>query len=106
MRSESDIVIRCDLCGARTLAEVPAASTGRMQTQFQFIHFVEIAKKTKTLVWSCRNNKNDEQLGEVRWYTPWRKYCYFPTVVAAYSAGCLSDIHSFIEALQKERITP
>lgn len=70
-----------------------------MKTRFEYIHFVKTADKPKTSVWSCRNSRSDDELGEVRWYGSWRRYCYFPTVQAVYSQGCLNDIAEFIAGL-------
>ena len=64
---------------------------------FKYISFKKIEDKAKTSVWSCRNNKSGSELGVVKWYGPWRQYCYFPTVQAVYSAGCLEDIKVFIK---------
>lgn len=72
-----------------------------MITRYQYIHFVKIAQRPKTAVWSCRNNISQEELGQVRWYPAWRQYCYFPTAQAVYSAGCLADIKEFIEQAGK-----
>lgn len=76
-----------------------------MKQRYQFIHFEEVhdsvARVTK--VYSCRNNRSGDELGEIRWYGAWRQYCYFPTVQAVYSAGCLRDIDSFVTALMDER---
>ncbi|KKM63866.1 hypothetical protein LCGC14_1507120, partial [marine sediment metagenome] len=47
-----------------------------IEHQFEYIHFVETGRKTKTVVWSCRNNRSNEELGEVRWHSAWRQYCY------------------------------
>jgi len=60
------------------------------------LSFTHIEDKPKTKIWSCRNNKSREQLGVIKWYGPWRSYCFFPTTPAIYSAGCLSDIADFI----------
>lgn len=73
------------------------------EKRYRFIHFVEIERKAKTSVFSCRNNRSGEELGQVRWYPAWRRYCYFPTVQAIYSAGCLADIQHFMEAVEKAR---
>jgi hypothetical protein len=74
-----------------------------MKTEYEFIHFVKIADKTRTSVWSCQNNKTDDELGKIEWYPGWRQYCYFPTVQAVYSIGCLVNIAEFISQLMKER---
>ena len=44
-----------------------------------------------------------DELGIVKWYGPWRRYCYFPHGIEIYSAGCLADIQDFINQLMKER---
>ena len=85
-----------------------------MRLQYEHIHFVKIADKPKTSVWSCRNNRSGivigtrqtgaTELGIVRWYGPWRQYCYFATNgLAVYSESCLKDICSFLAELAKER---
>ena len=71
-----------------------------MKTRYQFINFVLVEQKPKTGVYSCRNNRSEAELGEIRWHGPWRQYCYFPTVQAVYSAGCLADIQEFMAALK------
>jgi hypothetical protein len=77
-----------------------------MKTQYRYIHFVKVADKPKTSVWSCRNNSNDDELGEVRWYPAWRQYCFFPTQPAVYSVGCLVDINDFITHLPNNAMQP
>lgn len=73
-----------------------------MDKRYEFIHFVEIDQKPKTKVFSCRNNKSCEELGVIKWYPSWRQYCFFPTVQAVYSAGCLRDIECFISELKPD----
>ena len=72
-----------------------------MKTKYKFIQFVWVEDKPKTSVWSCRNNRSNRELGEIRWYPMWRQYCYFPTVQAIYSVGCLEDINHFIGQLKE-----
>ena len=73
-----------------------------MKTEYQFINFKVIEEKPKTKVWSCINNKSQNELGIIKWYPGWRQYCYFPTVQAVYSKGCLSDIMDFIKQITKK----
>lgn len=72
-----------------------------MKTDYEFIHFVQVAQKPKTAVFDCLNNRSSDKLGEVKWYPAWRQYCYFPAVQAVYSAGCLRDIQEFLNNLRK-----
>lgn len=73
-----------------------------METKYTFVHFIKVDQKPKTSVWSCRNNRSNNELGEVKWHGPWRQYCYFPTVQAVYSAGCLRDIKDFVTGCSLE----
>ncbi|KKL76429.1 hypothetical protein LCGC14_2045000 [marine sediment metagenome] len=72
---------------------------------YEYVHFEKVEDKPKTSVWSCRNNNSEEELGVVKWYAPWRCYCYFPTVQAVYSPGCLVDINDFIASQMKARVS-
>jgi len=71
-----------------------------LKTQYQFINFVKIPSTGITSKWSCANNRSGDELGEIKWYGAWRQYCYFPTVCAVYSRGCLQDINDFIGQLR------
>jgi len=70
-----------------------------METKYQYIRVVKIADNPKTSVWSCCNKHSGDELGIIKWYGPWRQYCYFPTTQAVYSKGCLDDIGDFISRL-------
>lgn len=76
-----------------------------MISRFKYVSFFYVEEKPKTSVWSCRNNKSDEELGQVRWYAPWRQYCYFPTrqIETVYNPGCLEDICHFIQQRMDDR---
>ena len=68
--------------------------------KYKFISFIKIEDKPKTSVYRVINNKSKNELGIIKWYSGWRQYCYFPTVQAVYSAGCLEDINDFIKRLK------
>lgn len=75
-----------------------------MRTKYKFLLFEKADKQpTRTQVWECKNAKSGNVLGLVKWYGPWRQYCYFPVVQAVYSDGCLNDITHFIGQLKGER---
>ena len=65
---------------------------------YKYLAFQELIRVEghKTSVYSCRNKRSGEELGQIRWYGAWRQYCYFPTVQAVYSGGCLRDIAGFM----------
>jgi hypothetical protein len=70
-----------------------------MKTEYQHIHFIPVNRKGKTSVWHCHNNQSVELLGEIKWYAPWRQYCYFTIGQAVYSVSCHQDINDFIGQL-------
>jgi hypothetical protein len=72
-----------------------------MKTEYEFLKFVQLIGTGKTMKWSCQNKNSCAELGLVKWYGSWRQYCYFPTVRAVYSAGCLNDIAEFIKQLKQ-----
>ena len=72
--------------------------------EYQFLYFVERDSKPKTKVFEVRNKMFNTFLGEIKWYAPWRKYCYFsPQSEFVYDAGCLADIADFLNDLMAER---
>ncbi len=73
-----------------------------MKTNYKYIKFVKIEGNHKYSTWSCRNKKSNEALGVIEWYSPWKLYCYFPTMQAVYSGSCLEDIFDFIDGLKNE----
>lgn len=74
-----------------------------MQTKYDYLIFEKAAQQpAKTSAWDCKNAKSGTVLGTVKWHAPWHQYCYFPTVQAVYSAGCLKDITHFMGQLKNE----
>lgn len=53
------------------------------------------------------NADNGSYVGFIRWYTPWRKYGFFPPesgpAAAVFEEVCLRDIADFLEKLTAER---
>lgn len=69
-----------------------------MTKTYKFISMLEMPNEgRKTRKFNCVNNRSHTVLGEIKWHAQWRQYCYFPTVQAVYSKGCLNDIEEFIK---------
>ena len=62
-----------------------------------------VEKKAKTNVYDITNKKNGYYLGEVKWYGPWRQYCFFPENETLYERKCLKAIIRFIDTLMSDR---
>ena len=72
-----------------------------MKTQYQYIYFTKVEDKPKTSVWYCVGQNNNDLLGIVKWYRPWRQYCFFPEPNTVFNVGCHKDIDDFIGQLRK-----
>ena len=70
-----------------------------MKTTFKYITFIEMAPKPKTRVFSCNNIHSMLEVGQVKWFAPWRQYCFFPTKDTTFNTDCLKDIAEFISGL-------
>ena len=51
-------------------------------------------------------NKVAVVLGEIKWYSPWRQYCFLPghNTYFVFSKGCLDDVSNFIGRLKRGEI--
>jgi len=72
-------------------------------TDYKYLVFYEEPSLKKTKVFSVRNKLSYDILGYVKWYAPWRKYCFFCSLDLVFDAGCLADIQDFINRLMAER---
>lgn len=72
-----------------------------MKTKYKFIHFYRVMVLKKTEVWVCCNIRTGGKLGEVKWYSAWRQYCFFPKGKTVFNISCLEDIRHFIGQLKK-----
>ena len=51
-------------------------------------------------------NKHDFSfLGDIRWYSKWRKYAFYPRADTLFEHECLRDIAAFCEEQTKEKKT-
>jgi hypothetical protein len=54
-----------------------------------------------TKVWRVLNARPDNVLGVIRWYAPWRRYCFECNGI--FDVSCLREIADFIETQMKAR---
>lgn len=67
----------------------------------KWIKFAECPPNRKTKRWVVLT-LDGSPIGEVSWYGPWRKYCFFPGIDTVYEQVCLRDIADFCEAQSLE----
>ena len=70
---------------------------------YKFLTFTEMQPKAKTKVFAVKNKVFGDVLGHVKWYAPWRKYCFYVDSDLVFDADCLADIQDFIKTLMEER---
>lgn len=70
----------------------------------QYMDFVEINTSGKTKRYAIFSLSNRSQLGEIKWWGPWRQYCFFPADDTVFNSGCMEDIQAAIKLLMLERV--
>jgi len=81
-----------------------------MKTEYKHLYFIKQPqlKSRKTETWSITNIHTAEEIGEIKWYAPWRQYCSFISTMNVYnemvfSSGCHIDVADFIKQLMDAR---
>jgi len=69
----------------------------------KFLSLKEVPIKTKTKVFMVFNKTSNDLLGYVKWYAPWRQYCFLVKGDLVFNSECLTDITTFIKDLMAER---
>lgn len=79
----------------------------KLQLKYKHICFEDISHllvhRHKTHTFECLTNNDGIILGLIKWYSPWRQYCFFPWKDTLYAKSCLDDISHFINQLMEAR---
>ena len=68
----------------------------------KYIEFYSVMlPNRKTPIVAVYNKISKEVIGEIRWYPPWRQFCFFPEDETVYHDGCLIKINECIAYLKK-----
>ena len=65
-----------------------------------YIHFEQAKSEGKTNIYDCINN-NGVQVGQIKWFGAWRKYCFY-SINGIYDNNCLLEIITFLDNINKE----
>lgn len=72
--------------------------TGEVQLgDFMEAFRIRAEETGRTKRWDIRNKRSGGRLGRVKWYGPWRQYCFFPAGECVFNAGCLDEIYQFLK---------
>ena len=69
----------------------------------KYIEFNLIGDTGKTEIWNIISKSSEFILGRVKWYGPWRQYCFFPSPHTVFNHTCMMDINDFIKKLMSDR---
>lgn len=73
-----------------------------IKTKYMIIFLEKTAPKTA--IYRVESNAGDI-LGYVKWWSPWRQYCYFPSDEIVMASSCLRELCEFIDKLMDDRRT-
>lgn len=78
----------------------------RVIKETQYLVFIDTeTPKRKTKVINIININAEEVIGIIKWYGPWRQYCFFPEYDTVWNITCLNDVNEVIQKLMKDRKT-
>lgn len=66
------------------------------------LKFIQINDTGKTKVWAVGTQY--AELGQVKWYAPWRRYTFYPNANTLFDCTCLKEVIDFISSEMLKRI--
>ena len=69
----------------------------------KYMEFDKVRDTGKTEIWNIISKSSEFILGQIKWYGPWRQYCFFPSPNSVFNNGCMDDIKKFINNLMSAR---
>jgi hypothetical protein len=69
--------------------------------KYMLARFLEA--RPKTAVYGVFSKHHGDKLGVIKWFGPWRQYCFFSMDVAVFSSSCFQDVAKFLDSLNKAR---
>ena len=68
-----------------------------------YLTFYLEERKPKTNVYVVINRLMGCNIGVIKWYRPWRQYCFFPSESTVLHKDCLIEISEFLRKRMEER---
>ena len=72
-----------------------------VQIETEYMRFILWENKPKTQVWNIQSKSSNALLGLIKWYGPWRQYCFFPENETTFNSKCLDQIQTHINDLNR-----
>lgn len=61
----------------------------------------QVVKDRKTPLYHIFEH-NTNYIGEIKWYGPWRKFCFYPDKDTIWDNKCLTEVVNFLVKLNKD----
>jgi len=71
--------------------------------RMKYLKFKRQRVKHQTGIWLVENDLTGADLGVIKWYSPWRQYCFEPSNNTVFARGCLTEIVAFTEKQMAKR---
>lgn len=71
--------------------------------KYFYIQALPLPEGRKTPTFVVINRSSETPIGRIKWYGPWRQYCFYPHGDTVWSDGCLADIQAFIRTHKEAR---
>lgn len=65
------------------------------------IHHIGVSPSGLTAIYRVDNPDESVVLGHIKWYGPWRKYCFYPDAKTLFCQACLGEISNQLHTLTK-----
>lgn len=72
-----------------------------MKTVFEVIYFLNNNDSGNKTIWLCYDAFTDRYMGNVKYHTPFKLYCYFSDRTLPYNPAMLRNITDFVTQLNK-----
>jgi len=70
-----------------------------MSYEGKYFKIVKLEDKPRTKVYGIYSKHYGDLLGTIKWYAPWRQYCFFPEHDTIWSNSCLREVIDFVGEL-------
>ena len=71
-------------------------------TRYKHIHFVPVKGKPRQAVYSCRTNKSQREIGQVRYSVNLGGYCFIPSAQVVMPVEVMENIIDFIKKISPQ----
>ena len=67
----------------------------------KYMYAKVIDQKPKSVVIGVYSQSSNVLLGKVKWYGPWRQYCFYPEPDTIFNTECLGEIATLLKTAQR-----